>query len=77
MMTTGNNTTLLSTCSSVDDPGIIFCPFDTELSGGPYFIKAADFNCSMWDFCCCPVLEADPDIAGLGVSTTVHWITAY
>jgi hypothetical protein len=32
-----------------------------------YTIPAKDFNCDRWYECTCPLIDADPDVAGIGV----------
>ncbi|KAI9712435.1 MAG: hypothetical protein M1820_001648 [Bogoriella megaspora] len=45
----------------------VLCYNQTWLSGPSYWLPNENFTCANWDLCYCPVIEADPDVAGIGV----------
>lgn len=53
------------------EPDILYCPNGSPRNGssGPisFWLNMSDYSCSYFDSCCCPLLSADADIAGIGV----------
>jgi hypothetical protein len=55
------------------NPATLFCPVDEPgppFRPAPFTIDEKDFNCYWYTFCRCPGIQADPDIAGIGVRST-------